>query len=319
MWRRGQAYSQDLRGRVLAAVDDGTAAREVAVLFKVSVSYVYKALIRRRETGEQTARPQRSHQSFKLAPFEDAIRAEVLRRADATLEELRHWLAETHGVEVSLGGHAQYAAPAGPDAQKKSGRAEEQDRPELARRRAVWRRLQRLLSSTRLVFVDETGTATNMTRRYGRSLRGQRLDGPVPHGHWKSTTFVAGLTARGWIAPYVVDGAMNGRLFIAWVEQMLAPELRPGDLVILDNLAVHKAAAVRGAVTARGARLLFLPPCSPDLNPIEQAFAKLKTLLRTAKERTIEGLWSRIGIILDQFAPGECQNDIANAGYVRSE
>jgi transposase len=103
MWRRGQAYSQDLRGRVLAAVDDGTAAREVAVLFKVSVSYVYKALIRRRETGEQTARPQRSHQSFKLAPFEDAIRAEVLRRADATLEELRHWLAETHGVEVSLG------------------------------------------------------------------------------------------------------------------------------------------------------------------------------------------------------------------------
>lgn len=174
------------------------------------------------------------------------------------------------------------------------------------------------MSSTRLVFVDETGTATNLTRRYGRSLRGQRLDGPVPHGHWKSTTFVAGLTARGWIAPYVVDGAMNGRLFTAWVEQMLAPELRPDDLVILDNLAVHKAAAVGAAVTARGAKLLFLPPYSPDFNPIEQAFAKLKTLLRAAKERTIEGLWSRIGIILDQFAPSECQNYIANAGYVRS-
>jgi transposase len=174
------------------------------------------------------------------------------------------------------------------------------------------------LSATRLVFVDETGTATNMTRRYGRSLRGQRLDGPGPHGHWKSTTFVAGLTARGWIAPYVVDGAINGRLFTAWVEQMLAPELRQGDLVILDNLAVHKAAAVRAAVTARGAKLLSLPPYSPDLNPIEQAFAKLKALLRAAKERTIDGLWSRIGAILGQFDPGECQNYIENSGYVRS-
>jgi transposase len=168
------------------------------------------------------------------------------------------------------------------------------------------------------VFVDETGTATNMTRRYGRSARGQRLDGPVPHGHWKSTTFVAGLTAHGWIAPYVVDGAMNGRLFTAWVEQMLAPALRPNDVVILDNLAVHKAAAVRAAVTARGARLLFLPPYSPDFNPIEQAFAKLKALLRKAEERTVNGLWSRIGSILDQFDPEECQNYITNSGYVRS-
>jgi transposase len=169
-----------------------------------------------------------------------------------------------------------------------------------------------------LVFVDETGTATNMTRRYGRSPRGQRLDGPVPHGHWKSTTFVAGLTTRGFIAPYVVDGAMNSRLFRAWADQILAPALSPGDVVIMDNLAAHKTIGVREAIKARGARLFLLPPYSPDLNPIEQAFSKLKALLREAKERTIEGLWSRIGHILAEFKPAECTNYIRNAGYIRS-
>jgi len=157
-----------------------------------------------------------------------------------------------------------------------------------------------------------------MTRRYGRSPRGERLDGPVPHGHWKTTTFVAGLTTRGFIAPYVVDGAMNGRLFAAWVEQMLAPSLRPGDVVILDNLSSHKIAGVRQSITARGAKLLYLPAYSPDLNPIEQAFAKLKALLRKANERTVQRLWSRIGSLLDSFHPSECANYIANCGYGRS-
>ena len=158
-----------------------------------------------------------------------------------------------------------------------------------------------------------------MTRRYGRSPRGERLDGPVPHGHWKSTTFVAGLTTRGFVAPYVLDGAMNSRLFSAWVGQMLAPALRPGDVVIMDNLAAHKTTAVRENIRARGARLFLLPPYSPDLNPIEQAFAKLKALLRAAKERTVERLWSRLGNLLALFKPDECSNYIRNAGYVRSE
>lgn len=170
-----------------------------------------------------------------------------------------------------------------------------------------------------MVFVDETGTATNMTRRRGRSPRGQRLDGPVPHGHWKSTTFVAGLTSRGFVAPYVVDGAMNAALFRAWITQMLAPELRAGDVVVMDNLAAHKATTIRAAIEKRGAKLLYLPPYSPDLNPIEQAFSKLKALLRAAKERTIDGLWSRIGNLLDRFSPAECQNYITNCGYPRSD
>jgi transposase len=157
-----------------------------------------------------------------------------------------------------------------------------------------------------------------MTRRYGRCLRGQRLDAPLPHGHWKTTTFVGGLTGRGLIAPCVVDGAMNGVIFSAWTEQILAPTLHPGDIVVMDNLSAHKVAGVREAIEARGAELLYLPPYSPDLNPIEQAFAKLKALLRKAAERTIDDLWSTIANLLDRFSPSECANYLANSGYTRS-
>ena len=174
------------------------------------------------------------------------------------------------------------------------------------------------MSPARLVFVDETGAATNMARRYGRSPRGQRLDGPIPHGHWKSTTFVGGLTTRGFIAPYVLDGAMNGTIFRAWIEQMLAPELRPGTSSIMDNLPPTKSPGSRQAIEAQGAELRYLPPYSPDLNPIEQAFAKLKALLRKAAERTVDGLWTTIGQLLDLFPPAECANYLANSGYPRS-
>ena len=157
-----------------------------------------------------------------------------------------------------------------------------------------------------------------MARRYGRSRRGLRLDGPVPHGHWKTTTFVAGLTSHGFVAPYVTDGAMNSTIFRAWVEQLLAPSLSPGDIVVMDNLSSHKAACIREAIEARGATLLYLPPYSPDLNPIEQAFAKLKALLRKAAERTVESLWSTLATLLDRFPPAECANYLANSGYPRS-
>src|SRR6478735_2135915 len=157
-----------------------------------------------------------------------------------------------------------------------------------------------------------------MARRYGRSPRGQRLDGPIPHGHWKSTTFVGGLTTRGFVTPDVLDGAMNGTIFRVWVEQMLAPALAQGDVVVMDNLAAHKVASVRAAIEARGAELRYLPPYSPDLNPIEQAFAKLKALLRKAAERTVDGLWNAIGRLLDLFPPDECNHYLAHSGYPRS-
>jgi transposase len=154
-----------------------------------------------------------------------------------------------------------------------------------------------------------------MTRRYGRSPRGQRLVAAVPHGHWKTTTFVAGLRHDGLTAPFVIDGPINGDWFMAYVEQVLAPTLSPGDIVIMDNLASHKVAGVRDAIEATGATLLYLPPYSPDLNPIEQAFAKMKALLRKAAARSIEALWNVIGSLIRTFSPSECANYLANSGY----
>jgi transposase len=200
------------------------------------------------------------------------------------------------------------------DAQKKSLHAAEQQRPDVAAARENWRAAQPHLDPDRLVFIDETWATTNMTCRYGRAPRGQRLVAAVPHGYWKISTFVAGLRTTGLTAPLVVDGAINGDIFTAYVEQVLAPTLRPGDIVILDNLASHKVAGVREAIEARGASLTYLPPYSPDLNPIEQTFAKLKALLRKIAARTVSTLWDALADVLDRFTPQECANYLANAG-----
>ena len=171
------------------------------------------------------------------------------------------------------------------------------------------------MDPTRFVFLDETGATTNMARRYGRCPRGERLVRMAPYGHWMTTTFVAGLRSSGVIAPLVLDGPMTGEVFKAYVEQMLAPSLSPGDVVVMDNLAAHKVAGVREAIRAVGASVLYLPPYSPDLNPIEQLFAKLKALLRKATARTKDALWITIGQALDAFPTAECQNYLANCGY----
>jgi transposase len=165
------------------------------------------------------------------------------------------------------------------------------------------------------VFLDETGATTNMVRRYGWGPKGERLVDAAPHGHWRTTTFVAGLRATGIIAPLVLDGPMTGDTFRAYAEQFLAPALSPGDVVVMDNLAAHKVAGVREAIAAGGASILYLPPYSPDLNPIEQMFAKLKALLRKAAARTREALWATIGNLLGAFSPAECRNYLQNSGY----
>lgn len=165
------------------------------------------------------------------------------------------------------------------------------------------------------MFIDETWASTNMARRHGRCARGERLRVGVPHGHWKTTTFIGALTLRGFIAPFVLDGPINREAFEAYVEQILAKELRPGDIVIMDNLSSHKGPRVRALIEAAGAQLHYLPPYSPDFNPIENAFAKLKALLRKAAQRTVEGLWTAIGDMLPVFKPQECRNYFAAAGY----
>jgi transposase len=185
----------------------------------------------------------------------------------------------------------------------------------VARKRLRWTAHQSKLDPARLVFIDETWAKTNMTRLRGWAPRGQKLLAKVPHGHWRTLTFLAALRCDRIDAPCVLDGPINGARFAAYVEQFLVPTLKPGDIVILDNLGSHKGQAIRRAIRAAGAKLLFLPPYSPDLNPIEQVFAKLKTLLRKAAERTITATWKRIGALLDHFSPEECANYLRNSGY----
>jgi transposase len=184
-------------------------------------------------------------------------------------------------------------------------------------KREAWFDARSDLDPDRLVFLDETGASTKMARLCGRAPKGERCQAPVPHGHWKTTTFTGALRRTGMTAPMVLDGAMTGAAFLAYVEQVLVPTLKPGDIVVMDNLPAHKPAAVRAAIEAASAELRFLPPYSPDFNPIENAFSKLKAILRKAAVRTVDDLWRTIGDALDTFTPNECQNYFAACGYDR--
>jgi len=185
----------------------------------------------------------------------------------------------------------------------------------VALKRDVWRVQQAGLDPQRLVFLDETWAKTNMTRTRGRAFCGERLVAHAPHGHWKTTTFLAALRVSGLTAPLVVDGAINGEIFLGYVEQHLVPTLRPGDIVILDNLNAHKVAGVQKAIERAQAELWYLPPYSPDFNPIELVFSKFKRLLRSAAQRTVNALWSRCGELLDNFQEDECRNYFRHCGY----
>ena len=196
--------------------------------------------------------------------------------------------------------------------------ATERGRGDVALARWLWHRGQKSVDPRKLVFVDETGTATNMAPLYGWGPKDQRVTGSVSHGHWRRTTFIGGLTLDGFIAPLVIEQAMNAETFEAWIEQFLIPNMPRAAIIVMDNLSAHKGARVRNLIEAAGGEVLYLPPYSPDLNPIEQAFSKLKHWLRAAQETTTESLWGMIGTILNHFKPVECANYFLNTGY-RSE
>jgi transposase len=185
----------------------------------------------------------------------------------------------------------------------------------VARKRARWKAYQGRIAPERLVFIDETWIKTNMAPLRGWGPRGRRIKGYAPYGHWKTLTFIAGLRHDRVDAPWVIDGPINGELFVLYIEQVLAPTLSPGDVVVLDNLGSHKNKAARAAVRAKGAHLIFLPPYSPDLNPIEQLFSKLKHLMRREQPRDVEATWRKAGQLLDLVSPTECANYFANSGY----
>ena len=193
--------------------------------------------------------------------------------------------------------------------------AGERDRPDVARRRAQWVKYQNRIAPERLVFIDETWTKTNMAPLRGWAPLGTRLNTKVPYGHWNTTTFLAALRHDRIDAPWLLEGPIDGQSFQIYVDQVLVPTLRPGDIVIMDNLGSHKGSGVREAIEAAGASLFYLPPYSPDFNPIEKAFSKLKALLRKAAARTVESLWTAIGEFIPAFTSTECANYFASAGY----
>jgi transposase len=310
-----RAYSQDLRDRVIEARERGTSARKAAARFEVAASTAIKWLERLRDSGERSARRQGRRPGSKLDPHGDVLLAAVEAEPDSTLEELRRRLAEERGVRASISTIWTFLDRHDLTFKKKSTHAAEQNRPDVREEREGWFEGQLDLEPEKLVFVDESFATTNMARRYGRAPRGVRLRAPIPHGNRHKTTLVAGLRLSGVSATQLLDGSITGERFLEYVKQVLVPTLMPGDLVVIDNLSSHKSHPVREAIEAAGARLLFLPRYSPDFNPIEKAFAKLKALLRKAAERTVRGVRQAIRRILAGITPTECANYFASAGY----
>ncbi|HEX3204633.1 MAG TPA: IS630 family transposase [Propionibacteriaceae bacterium] len=306
--------SQDLRDRLTAAVAAGSSARAAAERFGVSESTAIRWAQRWRAEGEARARPLGGDHRSRLSGHREAVLTLVAHQSDLTLAEIRAELAARHGIRVGQTTIWRFFERHRITV-KKSLHATEQGRPDVAaaRRRFIVR--QPALDPKHLIFLDETSATTKMTRTHGRCLRGQRLLEPVPHGHWKTSTLVAGLCLSGITAPYVMDGAMTGDVFLQYIKQILAPTLTAGDIVVMDNVATHKVAGIREAIEARGATLLYLPPYSPDLNPIEKAFAKIKATLRKIGARTREALWQAIALAIDDFSSTECLNLFKSAGY----
>lgn len=243
----------------------------------------------------------------------DAVRQQLAIKLDWTVRALSADL-KAAGIDVSHDTVWRFLRGEGKTF-KKTLMASEQDRAKVARLRIRWKTHQHRFDPDRLVFIDETWVKTNMTRSCGWCQRGEPLIAKVPHGHWKTLTFLAGLRRDSIVAPFVLDGSINRTAFTAWVQQCLVPTLKAGDVVILGNLGSHKGKPARDAIRNAGVHLFFLPPYSLDLNPIEMMFAKLKALVRKAEERAVEATWRRIGELLKAFSPQECSNYLKHAGY----
>ncbi|RJF89145.1 IS630 family transposase [Oleomonas cavernae] len=315
----GKPYSTDLRERIEAHVASGHSRRDAARHFGVSPSCAVKLVQWVAATGSVApARQGRPPGGGKLAPHMSLLIGWVEAEPDITMPALAARLKTVAGVTVHPASLSRALLWRRASASKKSLLASECGRDEIHEERRTWRvyRQPRLREQPqRLVFIDETATTTKMTRLRGRARRGIRLKARAPFGHWKTQTFIAALRSDGLTAPWLIDGAMNRTAFETYVETQLAPTLTPGDVVILDNLACHKSENAKASLKARGAWFLFLPRYSPDLNPIEMAFAKLKAHLRRIGARTIDALWRAVGDICDLYAPGECLNYLKAAGY----
>ncbi len=313
-------YSEDLRARVVGAGQDGATIPETAEQLGVSISSVVRFRRLHRETGSVSPAKFGGYKGYALAAHEDLVRHLVAKQPDITLAELKALLAKEK-VTVGQSSISRFLHHLNLRF-KKSLRAAEQDRPDVAAGRKALQKQQPRLDLKRLVFIDETSVSTTITRLYGRAPQGERLIQKVPHGNWKTITLVAALRHDRVTAPFVLDGPMNGEMFKAYVEQFLAPTLKRDDVVFMDNVSVHKVDGVEEAIEARGAIPFYLPAYSPDLNPIEQLFAKLKALLRkvaayTMKNAafTVRSLCKAVASCLDRISRAECAAYLANSGY----
>jgi transposase len=307
-----RSLSGDLRERVIEAVQAGASRREAAERFEISASSAVKWLQRWRDHGVCAPKPRGGSRSI-LEDYAERILALIDEQPDRTLDEL---LAAMHRRRIPGSRSALWRFLDRHDITlKKSLRAAEQHRADVARARRRWIRQQGYLDTTRLVFIDETAVTTNMVRLRGRCSRGERLISHVPQGKWKTTTFVAALRHNRMTAPMVLDGPINGAAFVAYIDQSLAPTLKRGDIVVMDNLPAHKVVGVKEAIEAAGATLQYLPQYSPDLNPIEMPFSAFKAFLRKVSERTVRGLCRRIGSFVPTLGRAQCRNYFRHAGY----
>jgi transposase len=308
-----KTYSSDLRERLIAAVGSGMSRCEAAEVFGVAISTAVKWMQRLRDTGSSAAKP-RGGGTSPLEQHTERILATVSEQPDATLKELLAALGKQR-IRTSRSALARFLARHKITRKKKSLRAAEQEREDVARARRKWIREQGLLDPAKLVFIDETSVNTNMVRLYGRAPCGVRLVDHGPFGHWETMTFVSGLRHDGKVAPMLIEGPINGELFLAYVEQCLVPTLKPDDIVVVDNVATHKVAGVVEAIEAAGATLRYLPKYSPDLNPIEMPFSKFKDCLRKLAQRTIPGIRHATRSFLSSLTGQECSNYLRHAGY----
>lgn len=308
-----QAYSQDLRERVVRACDERRGTRTaIAALFGVSTAWIRRLLQRRRQTGTFAARPHAGGPPPKMDDERcQRLIALVSEQPDATLAQLRDRL----GTPVHLSTVARALARLRWTVKKKVLRAAEQDRPDVRRKRRRWRSRTTGIDPNRFLFLDEMGAHTALTRLYGRAPRGERLVGSVPLGRWQMTTLISAIRRGGVLAPFVFTGATDEMAFRTYVEAVLVPVLRPGDIVVLDRLPAHRVGAVGRAIRKVGASVWYLPPYSPDCNPIENIWSKVKAWLRQAAARTTEALWEAMAGALRAVTAQDCQNSFAHCGY----
>jgi transposase len=310
------AMSKDIREKVVKAIKGGMSRRQAAARFDVGPATAVRWAKRVETTGDVAPMKMGGdRRSQRIEAHAEFILKEIKTKPDTTIMELRDKIRERHGLSFGYGTVWRFLARHKITRKKKTGHAAEQERDDVAKAREAWFEGQLDLDPEKLVFIDETSISTSMARRFGWAPRGERCRAPVPFGHWKTTTFVAGLRVDRIDAPMTIEGALDGEAFRAYVEQVLAPTLSKGETVMMDNVPLHKVAGVSEAIAAKGASLLYLPAYSPDFDPIEKFFSKFKSILQRIAARTADALEAAVAEALRTVTPDECRNYFAASGY----